>query len=136
MLNSLGATLHRLRRWDEARTALTEGARESAACGERQLQAHALATLGDVCLASGRLDEAQASVEASLALRRELSDRRGEGWMLERLARILVARDLREAAARAAEESAAIAGELDDDALRDVLARLDLPATSTNPPSR
>jgi tetratricopeptide (TPR) repeat protein len=92
ILNSLGATLHRLRRWDEARTTLSEAAHVNAETGERQLRAHALATLGDVCLASGRLDEALLDFEASLALRRELEDHRGENAMLDRIARVHAAK--------------------------------------------
>jgi tetratricopeptide (TPR) repeat protein len=92
ILNSLAATLHKLRRWDEARTALSEAVRVSADTDERQLRAHAYATLGDVCFASGRLDEALQDFEASLALRRELDDSRGEQLLRERIARVNEAR--------------------------------------------
>ncbi len=136
ILNSLGATLHRLSRWDEARQALADGARVAEATGERQLCAHALGLLGEVCLGSGRLDEGLRSLEASIDLRRQLGDRRGEGWMLERLARVSAAKgDL--ASARASAVAAhRIAGEVEDDALRTAIGRLsfsDLAVPSTDP---
>lgn len=92
ILNSLGATLHKLRRWDEARTTLSEAVRVSDATGERQLRAHAFALLGDVCLASGRHDEALLDFEASLELRLALDDHRGEQAMRQRIARVLAAK--------------------------------------------
>jgi uncharacterized protein HemY len=92
ILNSLGATLLKLRRWDEARTILSEAVRVSAETGERRLRAHAFATLGDVCFASGRFDEALLNFESSLTLRRELEDLRGEKAMLERIASVTVTR--------------------------------------------
>ena len=66
ILNSLGVSLYKLRRFDEARIALAEGAHAAQAASEPQLQAHALGTLADVCLASGRLEEALASVDRSI----------------------------------------------------------------------
>ncbi|HYW50506.1 MAG TPA: tetratricopeptide repeat protein [Gemmatimonadaceae bacterium] len=134
ILNSLGATLHQLHRWDEARTVLDDSVRITAASGELQLQAHAFALLGDVCLAAGRLDEARMHVERSQALRQQLGDRRGEGWMLERLARIDVARGDPDSAVRCALEGARFAVEVGDVALERALAALSLvPSSITDP---
>jgi class 3 adenylate cyclase/tetratricopeptide (TPR) repeat protein len=134
VLNCLGVTLHRLRRWDEARTILAESVQVTQRSGERQLRSHALATLGEVCLASSRLDEARASVEESLALRYELRDRRGEGWMQEHLARIYAAQGAHEAAHIAASAALAIATETGDEALQEA-ARLQSPSTPPDSPN-
>ena len=77
--------------------------------GAVQLRAQGLAALAEVDLAAGWLDEAQVAAEASLALRRAMGDRSGEGWMLERLARVHLAQgspDAARAAARAAQDVA------------------------------
>ncbi len=126
ILNSLGASLHKLRRWDEARTALVEAVRVTEHTGELQLRAHAYATLGDVAIASGRLEEARERFVQSLQLRAELADRRGEGWMQQRLAHAnaLLGHDVE---ARAAKEAAlGIARELNDQPLIAALAELPL----------
>ncbi len=118
ILNSLGATLLKLKRWDEARLALADGVRVTEASGEVQLRAHALGLLGEVCLASGRFDEAQRALESSLQLRLVLGDRRGEGWMLEHLSRVALARADVAAARVHARDALSIAESLDDAALR------------------
>jgi tetratricopeptide (TPR) repeat protein len=99
-LNSLAATLLKLRRWDEARTILLESVHVCTGTGEHRLRAHALAMLGDVCFASGRLDEALLHFDVSLALRRELEDAPGERAMLERIARVRQARSTGSTVAR------------------------------------
>ena len=126
ILNSLGASLHKLQRWDEARTVLADAVRVTEASGERQLHAHALGLLGDVCLGSMRLADACRHVEASLEIRRLLDDRRGEGWMLERLARIHVALGDVPAARDAAQHAARIAMDISDAALEAAVAALHL----------
>ncbi len=135
VLNSQGATLHRLRRYDEARTVLEEAARANAAAGRPLLAAHARALQGEVCLALGRLDEARAHVEASLAARRELGDRRGEGWMLERLSRVLAAQSARDEARAAAAAARAIADEVGDAALHEALHEAPRDAPPPPPPN-
>jgi hypothetical protein len=80
-----------------------------------------------VCLASGRLAQARASVEESLALRRELGDSRGEAWMLERLARVSLAQGDRDTAESARNEAAVIATAIDDGALHAALAPSEWP---------
>ena len=124
ILNSLGATLLKLRRWDEARLALADGARVTEATGERQLRAHALGLLGEACLATGRLDEAAHCLEDSLVLRRALADRRGEGWMLEHLARVRLARGDAAGARELAQAARALADACGDAALQAALDRL------------
>jgi len=126
ILNSLGASLHRLQRWDEARTVLADAVRVTSAVGERQLHAHALGLLGEVCLAVGRLGDARTHVEESLGLRQLLQDRRGEGWMLERLARIHRAQGDSPAATEAALRAAHIASEINETALQAAVAALDV----------
>ncbi len=124
ILNSLGATLHRLQRWDEARTALLDGVRVTEATGEVQLQAHALGALGEVCLDSGRLEEARTHLHASLLLRLALPDRRGEGWMHERLARTARTGGDMIASSMHATQARDIAAELDDPSLQAAVSRL------------
>jgi tetratricopeptide (TPR) repeat protein len=119
--------LHRLGRRDEALMALAEGARVNEATGQQRLESHSLATLGDVLASVGRLEAAREAIEASLAIRRETGDRRGEGWMLERLARIVSEEGASAEAARCRDDARAIANELHDAALLDVLERLDDP---------
>ena len=124
ILNSLGATLHRLQRWDEARTALLDGVRITEETGEVQLQAHALGTLGEVCLDSGRFEEARTHLHASLGLRVALPDRRGEGWMHERLARTARAQGNMIESATHATRARDIAAELEDVPLQAAVSRL------------
>src|SRR5699024_4090301 len=80
-----------------------------------------LATLGEVCLTLGRTADARRHLEASLALRRELGDRHGEGWMLAQLARVHDAAGEKGAAAAARAEGARIAEETGDSALANTL---------------
>ena len=87
MLNSIGVTLRKLGRLDEAVVCLEEGAATARHAGQVLLEGHALASLGEISYDRGRYDEARASFERSLDLRRDANDRRGEGWMLYHLAR-------------------------------------------------
>ncbi len=117
ILNSLGASLHQLKRWDEARTALVEAVRVTEQTGELQLRAHAYATLGDVAIASGRLEEARERFTQSLLLRVDLADRRGEGWMQHRLAHANTLLNDVAGAAKAAAAAREIAQELNEPGL-------------------
>jgi tetratricopeptide (TPR) repeat protein len=87
ILNSIGVTLSRLCRYEEARTVLEEALAVNRTAGERLLEAHTLAALGDIAQTTGRFDAALTYFDASLAIRREIDDRRGEGWMLHHVAR-------------------------------------------------
>ena len=80
MLNSIGVTLTRLRRYEEARTVLEEALVVNRETGERQLEAHTLASLGDVAQAGGRFEAAAEYFERSRSTRDRRS--RGQGWML------------------------------------------------------
>ena len=72
-LNSLGVTLCRLNRREEARTVLEESIALNEASGDRMLQAHALGVLSDVYQASGRTEAAADCKARAAALRRQLS---------------------------------------------------------------
>ena len=107
-LNSIGACLTRLGRRDEARTVLSESLALSRQLGERQLEAHALTTLGHVFVDAHDATRAAECFERSLVIRREIGDRSGEGWMYLRLADLRQGLDDR-AGARAAYDAAATA---------------------------
>ena len=87
MHNSIGVSLSALGRWREARELLVRAIAHHERTGQPQLEAHALGALGDACWDAGETDEASEWYERSLRKRREIGDRRGEGWMLQRLAR-------------------------------------------------
>ena len=71
-------------------------------------------------------------MEASLALRRALDDRRGEGWMLERLGRVRAAQGAHDAARDAGRAASAIAREIGDESLAAAAARLCATLAPTN----
>jgi tetratricopeptide (TPR) repeat protein/class 3 adenylate cyclase len=119
LLNSLGVTLSRLHRHEEARTALEESVALNRDRGDRLLEAHALAALGDVWRARGRPDTAATCFEQALALRCALGDRRGEGWMMLRLAETLAAQGDASRARETAAEAMAIAEACRDTRLTD-----------------
>jgi tetratricopeptide (TPR) repeat protein len=121
ILNSLGASLNKLRRWDEARTTLMEAIRVTADTEERQLHAHALAALADAYIGREHFGDALESLEQSLAIRVALGDRRGEGWMQEKIARASRALGAHQEADLAAAAALHIAQELHDDALCEAL---------------
>jgi uncharacterized protein HemY len=74
-LNSLGVTLSRLNRHEEARTVLEDSITLNEESDQQLLQAHALAALADVYQASGRSDAAKDCREQSLTLRRRIAAR-------------------------------------------------------------
>ena len=92
MLTCIGVTLGALGRPENATSRLEEAVRLHRLTGQRQMHAHALAALGDARFALHMYAEAGSCQSASLRLRRDLGDRRGEGWMLQRLARTCAAR--------------------------------------------
>ena len=92
MMNSIGVALSALGRRAEARGQLVQAVDHHRRSGHRQLEGHALAALGDICWGDNQRDDALDWYERSLRLRVEISDRRGEGWMLQRLARLQAAR--------------------------------------------
>jgi len=88
VLNSLGVTLIRLGRPDEARTVLENSLMISRDYGERLLEAHALTGLGQIALNVHDLRGAATHFDASRVIRQSVGDRSGEGWMYLRLAGI------------------------------------------------
>ncbi|HET7188743.1 MAG TPA: tetratricopeptide repeat protein, partial [Gemmatimonadaceae bacterium] len=50
-------------------------------------EGHTLALLGEIAIEADEPNEALECLEASLAIRRRIGDARGEGWMLQLLAR-------------------------------------------------
>jgi tetratricopeptide (TPR) repeat protein len=80
--------LARLNRHDEARTALEESVILNRQTGERLLEAHALAALGDVHVAGRRFTAAVECLEQSLQLRRLLADAPGQQRMQQRLEQV------------------------------------------------
>jgi tetratricopeptide (TPR) repeat protein len=114
ILNSLGVTLIRLNRVEEARTALEESVGITRHSGQWLLEAHALAALGHVSRTLERPDRALACFERSLELRRAAGDRAGEAWMLHRIAETRTALGDEAAARDAAAAAARIAADLGD----------------------
>ena len=117
-------TLSRLHRLEEARTALEESVALNRERGERLLEAHALAALGDMWRARGLPGTAVTCFEQSLALRCALGDRRGEGWMLLRIAETLAAKGDASRARETAAEAMAIAEACRDARLTDACTQI------------
>ena len=87
MLNSIGSCLARLGRAEEAQATLERAVHVHADSGQLLLEGHAVALLGDVARAQRDAPRAVACYERSLAIRQQLGNRRGEGWMRHHLAR-------------------------------------------------
>jgi tetratricopeptide (TPR) repeat protein len=87
MLNSVGITLKQLGRPAEAESRLEEAVALHRETGQRQLEGHALAALGDISDERGDRHRAVEYYERSLEIRRGIGDDRGEAWMLCNLAR-------------------------------------------------
>lgn len=124
LLNSVGITLERLGRRGEARERLELAAEVARSAMEPLLEGHALAILGDVHAAQGDVAAARRCYLASLALRRALADRRGEGWMLQKLAAVAVTDGDIEAAQVEGAAAAEIATALGDAELAGACARI------------
>ena len=82
VLNSLGVTLNRLGRHEDARRVLLESVALNETTGQRLLQAHALAALGETCAAAGHPGPARQYYEEAIAIRTDL----GHADAAERLA--------------------------------------------------
>jgi tetratricopeptide (TPR) repeat protein len=117
MLNSIGATLQKLGRPEEAIRRLDEAIRLHRQTEQRQLEAHAHTVLGDVYFGMDLHAEALPCYAASLRLRPGLADRRGEGWMLHRLARVYAAQGRGESSRNNAAQAMVIAAEVGDEDL-------------------
>ncbi|MBR9989219.1 MAG: tetratricopeptide repeat protein, partial [Gemmatimonadetes bacterium] len=86
MLNSVAVTLKAMSRADEAQACLEEALPVHRRAGSRLLEGHAYATLGDIAMERGEADRALWLFTESRALRQEVGDRAGEGWMHLRIA--------------------------------------------------
>jgi tetratricopeptide (TPR) repeat protein len=117
MLNSLGVTLRRLGRYDEALAYLQVAVATNRQAGQQLLEGHGLAAMGDVYCDLGGYEQALQHYRASLDLRREIGDRRGEGWMLHALALAYAAQNLYTQARDCVAQAVAIAEEGADEDL-------------------
>jgi pimeloyl-ACP methyl ester carboxylesterase/tetratricopeptide (TPR) repeat protein/class 3 adenylate cyclase len=113
ILNSLGVTLRDMGQTVDAVANLREALEVNRMTGERLLEAHSLAVLGELEHENREYEAAVEHLEASLAIRRDLGDRSGMGWMLYRMARanselgsVTAARGLAASATEIAEELA------------------------------
>jgi tetratricopeptide (TPR) repeat protein len=89
-----------------------------------QLEAHALAGLGDSFWSSGEHREAATWYERSLHKRIAIADVRGEGWMLQRLARARAAIGNREDAEALLARATGLATHCSDEELMEECVRL------------
>ncbi|HET7274466.1 MAG TPA: tetratricopeptide repeat protein, partial [Longimicrobiaceae bacterium] len=87
MLNSVALTLKESGELAQARSRFIEAVAFHRQEGHVQLEGHALAALGDISMELGDPQTAEYHYKQSLELRRRIGDRRGEGWMLYKLAR-------------------------------------------------
>ncbi len=74
--------------------------------------------MGEVYAAIGDQEKATKCYETSLEIRRELGDRRGEGWMLYHLAKLNSSQGADNQAREQIAEAGLIAAEVDDADLR------------------
>jgi tetratricopeptide (TPR) repeat protein len=117
MLNSIGVTLQKLGRPEDAIRRLEEAIRLHRRTEQRLLEGHALAVLGDVYFGMDQHEDAQYCYLNSLRLRGDIGDRKGEGWMLHRLARLYAARGYGQRSRSTAAQAAVIAAEVRDEEL-------------------
>jgi tetratricopeptide (TPR) repeat protein len=117
MQNSIGLTLHKLGRDDDALRRLQNALETHRAAGHPQLEAHALAVIGDIEAGQGHFESALESYAASLQLRWDENDRLGEGWMLHHMAAVHAARGEDERAGEYLRQALVIAAELGSERL-------------------
>jgi tetratricopeptide (TPR) repeat protein len=125
MLNSIGVTLHKLGRTDEATTQLRQAVELHRRSGHRRLESHALAARGEVLAETSLFDQARECYDVSLDIRREIGDRKGEGWMLHHLAGVLMSQGDREQGLALLDQATAVALETGDQQLGQACARLE-----------
>jgi len=114
IMNSIGVTLSKLCRHEEALIQLEEAVEVTREAGQGLLEGHAHAAKGEAYKQSGRLDQALQSYQASLEIRQSIGDRKGEGWMLHRLADIYVSQSLPDLARDSVSRASTIAREEED----------------------
>ncbi|HSK18306.1 MAG TPA: tetratricopeptide repeat protein [Longimicrobiales bacterium] len=113
ILNSIAATLRAMGRIEEARENLEEALPVHQRAGSRLLEGHAFAMLGDIALDAGNAERALWLFTESHALREQIGDQLGAGWMHSRIARAHVAHGAMQAALRHVTAALDIADELD-----------------------
>ena len=114
ILNSLGVTLREMGRSEEAAAHLEEALEVNRMTGERLLEAHTQAALGELEHAAADYESAIDRFEASLEIRREVGDRPGMGWMFYRMARSNAALESPRRARELASSAREIAEEVGD----------------------
>lgn len=124
MMNSVGVTLEALGRSAEARVRLRQAIAHHVLIEQPHLEAHALAGLGDSFWAAGDHREAALWYERSLHKRTAIADVRGEGWMLQRLARSRAALGERAEADALLTRATGIATQCSDEELMEECVRL------------
>jgi tetratricopeptide (TPR) repeat protein len=122
--NSLGVTLHKLGRLKQAASMLQGALDMHRASGQRLLEGHALAALGDIFFDEMSLDLASEHYRASLEIRREIGDRKGEGWLSHHLARLLFLQADEQKGQARLTEALAIASDTGDQQLAEACASL------------
>jgi class 3 adenylate cyclase/predicted ATPase len=121
--NSICATLLRLNRFDEAVTASQAAALFNK--GQKTLEGHSLAMLGDAFLGLSQYQAALDAYQASLTIRRENSDEKGAGWMLHSISRVYFQMKQPIQATTYLDEAKSIASRLGDRALQEACAQLE-----------
>jgi tetratricopeptide (TPR) repeat protein len=124
MMNSIGVSLSALGRTADARERLRQALVHHERVTQPQLEAHAMAGLGDLYWDTGEHTEAATWYERSLRKRTAIDDRRGEGWMLQRLARAKVAVGDREDVDRLLARATGISMQCSDEELMEECLRL------------
>jgi tetratricopeptide (TPR) repeat protein/class 3 adenylate cyclase len=136
MMNSIGVSLTALGRTADARHHLRQALVHHERIEQPQLQAHALAGLGDSFWDAGEHLEAAAWYERSLHKRTAIADVRGEGWMLHRLARAKAATGDRDCADSLLTRAGSIAAQCSDEELMEECLQLrrTMQSSSAAPP--
>jgi tetratricopeptide (TPR) repeat protein len=132
MLNSVAVTLKAMGRHEDARDRLEESLAVHRRAGNRLLEGHAFAALGDIALERGEADRALWLYTESRGLREEIGDRPGEGWMHNRIARAHLSLGAPQVASQHADLARQIAVELGDRELLLACEQLMPAATTAN----
>jgi serine/threonine protein kinase/tetratricopeptide (TPR) repeat protein len=117
ILNSIGVTLQTLNRHPEALDCLKDAVAIHRQSGQGLLEGHALAAMGDALAQLGKSSDSAACYQESLDIRREVGDRRGEAWMLYRLAAIKFSNRSIDESAALLNQATSIAAETRDEGL-------------------
>ena len=124
MMNSAGVSLGALGRTADAQRVLQQAIAHHQRIEQPQLEAHALAGLGDSFWSAGDHREAARWYERSLHKRTTIGDVRGEGWMLQRLARTVAANGSHDDARTLLARATGIAAQCSDDELMEECIRV------------